>query len=89
MGNSIEVKITKKMYGWSKWGGAYDGLIKTELDEWVCQFCARDQVKELPCYMIPFDEDQREFFRACSVCKNIALNNNCKTFRDLLGIIRR
>lgn len=87
MGN-VTISITKRMYGWSKYGGARDGIVKEELDEWYCQFCASKQVKGLPCYMIPVDEDKREYLRACSSCKHKTLVVKITTYEGLLKEVR-
>ena len=63
------MKITKMMYGWTKWGGASHGLVKEQLDEWYCQLCGEHQVVELPAYMFPLDDGNRNFIRICSICK--------------------
>ena len=83
------VSITKKMYGWSKWGGAAEGLVKEESSEWYCQICGQKQMKILPSYMFPFDVDQRDFCRVCSECKAVANRNHVVLYWDLIKIIKR
>ena len=60
------VKLTKRMCGWTKYGGARKGLFKEDLDEWACQLCGTRHSKALPSYFVPETEDQREFYRICS-----------------------
>lgn len=84
----VKITVTKKMYGWSKYGGARDGIVKEELDEWYCQFCGSKQVKGLPCYMIPADEDLREYLRACSSCKYKTKVIKIVTYETLLKEVR-
>jgi len=74
------------MYGWSKHGGRNFGLVMEELNEWYCQVCQEKQTKDLPAYYIPVDEDEREFVRVCSKCKNIAEQNNICYLPDLLKL---
>ena len=74
-------------YGWSKYGGANHGLVKEELDEWYCQCCGKKQTKILPSYMINLD-DEREFYRICSNCKNVALNKKVANIKALIRVIR-
>lgn len=80
-----EVSITKKMYGWSKYGGARKGLVKEELDEWSCQLCGSKNNKNLPSYFIPEDPTQREYMRVCSRCKNISIKSQLRTFDEMLA----
>ena len=72
------------MYGWSKHGGANHGLVMEDLPEWTCQACASKQTLDLPAYMIPEDEYQREFFRICSKCKSRMLKLGITTMPELL-----
>jgi len=83
MGTTI--KITKKMYGWSKYGGARKGLAQEELDEWYCQICGRQHGKELPSYFIE-DSGGRDFFRICSSCKRQVIENEVKQFEELMAL---
>lgn len=80
-----EISITKKMYGWSKYGGARKGLVKEELDEWSCQLCGSTNNRSLPAYFVPEDATQREYMRICSDCKHLALKHDLKTFDELLA----
>lgn len=84
-----EMSTTKKMYGWTKYGGARKGLVQEELDEWYCQTCGRRQTKELPYYMVPLDVDiRREFVRVCSECKNQAIKKRIDAFEALAKKVR-
>ena len=74
------------MYGWSKWGGGNQGLVKEELDEWFCQSCAKPQRKGLPSYMV--ESAEREFMRVCSSCKHKMVQNHIRNYWRLLGYIR-
>lgn len=80
----ITISITKKLFGWSKWGGA-NNSISTLLpaDEWWCQCCASKQTKQMPGYMIPLDEFNRDFAKVCSACRNRAIRKRVKTFFEL------
>jgi hypothetical protein len=88
MESLLSVSITGKMYGWTKWGGATQGLIKEELDEWYCQICGEKQIKTLPSYMFPMDCTQRDFSRVCTDCKAKAHVRHVVIFWDLLKIIK-
>lgn len=81
------VSITKKMYGWTKYGGATLGFSQTLSDVWYCQFCGDRQVKELPCYLIPMDLSERDFIRACSSCKHTQVKAGATTVGELLKLI--
>jgi len=84
-----KVTITKKMYGWSKWGGARHGLVKEDLDEWFCQSCGEKQVKVLPNYMFDYFKDKRDFIRICSKCKNEAVRRRINRVETLFGRLRK
>jgi len=77
--------ITKKMYGWSKYGGAFHGLAKETLDEWHCQICGREHTREMPSYFIS-DNGGRDFFRICSSCKRQVIENEIREFEELLAL---
>jgi len=62
------ISLTKKMYGWTKYGGARKGIVKETLDTWYCQICAEEQTLGLPAYMIHIGD--RDFIRICSKCFN-------------------
>lgn len=74
------------MYGWSKWGGGFKGLVKEELDTWTCQCCAEDQTIDLPSYMVEIWP--REFVRVCAKCKNKMIKEKIKKFDDLVALVR-
>lgn len=80
--------IKKKVYGWSKYGGSRDNVRKEQLPTWFCQSCGKEQVRILPQYMIPTDEDNMEFVRVCSRCKHIYEVNHFVNFDELVEIIR-
>ena len=61
-----EISITKKMYGWSKHGGARHGLVKTDDSIWYCQCCGNEQAREMPGYMHGIND--REYLRICAQC---------------------
>lgn len=82
------VTITKKMYGWSKWGGARHGLVKEDLEEWYCQVCGEMQVKNLPNYMFDQFGDKRDYIRICSKCKSEAVKDKLKRIRELFSQLR-
>lgn len=84
------ISLTMRMYGWSKWSGGSEGLVKEELDEWYCQSCGDLQLKGLPSYMIPTDEAQRDYIRVCTWCKAQSVVNKitfCKELLKLMGKI--
>lgn len=80
-----EVSLTKKMYGWTKYGGARKGLVSEELDEWYCTLCGSHNLKHLPAYFMPEDDSQREYMRLCTRCKNVALRLEIDTYEELLA----
>ena len=84
----VTITITKMMYGWSKWGGATNGLAKETLDEWYCQSCGKKQTKTLPSYMVPLDGSNRDFFRVCSECKAKAVKNHVSFVFDLIKLVK-
>lgn len=82
--------VNKAKYGWSRWGGAMYGLVKSE-GEWVCQGCGKDQPVGVPQYYFPWDKEEREYVRLCSVCKHIQLSNKIPKYQvtTLFTIIRK
>lgn len=83
---TIEVKITKKMYGWSKYGGARKGLVKEMLDQWNCQCCGELQTSGLSAYM--YEIFPLEYVRLCSKCWNMHVRTKFN-FDALKLIFRR
>jgi len=77
--------LTKQMYGWSKYGGAFHGLAKEVLSEWYCQVCGRCNTKESPSYFIA-DSGGRDFFRVCSVCRRRLIEGEIKEFEGLMAL---
>lgn len=52
---------------WTKWGGARQDLIQSELAEiWMCQSCGRQQPKELTPYR--YEYPTKEYLRVCAIC---------------------
>ena len=84
----MSLTITKKMYGWSKWGGPREGMYKEDLDEWFCQGCGEKQIRVLPSYMFPTDESGREFVRVCTLCKAKSLLKHISKWEELLRLLR-
>jgi len=82
----MDITITKKMYGWSKYGGARHGLVKEKLPEWTCQLCGSIHTSELPSYFMEETSDKREFYRICSVCKHKAIKLEIDNFTELLNL---
>lgn len=79
---------TKKMYGWSKYGGATQGMVKEELDEWFCQICTDQQVRGMPEYLIAEDERERDFLRVCGKCKYRQVTDHVTNMIDLMRVVR-
>lgn len=80
--------LTKKAYGWSKWGGKNLGLVQEKkTNEWSCQTCGERQGSELPSYMFEFSEN--EFIRICSICQAKKLLNHIKTLQELVSLVRQ
>lgn len=78
MGNKvIEIKITKLMYSWTKYGGGRKALVTQERELInYCQTCAKSIPKDYPMYRYEFAPN--EYIRVCpdcwERCKNIPLN---------------
>ena len=80
-------KVTKKMYGWSKWGGVNFGLVQeNKTEEWSCQGCGNPQASELPSYMFEFSPD--EFIRICSICQAIKFAQHITSLDGLIQAVR-
>lgn len=85
---SQEVKITRLMYGWSKHGGGFKGLVQQDKeDEWTCQACAKKQPLQMPSYMIEIGS--REYARICSECYNVALREKIRRIQSLIAFVRK
>jgi len=85
------VKVTRMMYGWSKYGGARHGLVKHN-GEWTCQICGETFPSEIPAYMFCWDiENLREFLRICGMCENKYKKNKemVKSVDDLIKLCRK
>lgn len=80
----LSLSITMKMFGWSKWGGANQGLFTLLPSEvWYCQCCGEKQTRNLPSYMIPMDSFNRDFVKVCTKCKYKSIIKKIKHFLDL------
>jgi hypothetical protein len=80
--------LTKKAYGWSKWGGANYGLVqKQKTEEWNCQACGEKEGSEMPSYM--FEIIPSEFIRICSNCQALKNIHSLKTMHELLRLVRK
>jgi len=85
---TVTTGMGKKMYSWSKYGGANFGLVQeNKTEEWSCQACGESQLSELPAYMFEFSEN--EFMRICSICQAKKLINHIKTLDELLSQVRK
>lgn len=78
-------RIEYKKFSWTKWG-ARRGLVKEDLDEWVCQLCGIKHPKEIPSYFVPFDDMAEEYFRLCPSCLRLGLDNKELRFGNLLAL---
>lgn len=83
-----EVPVTKKMYGWDKYGGARHGLVDNNTPKWHCQICGEEQTRELPKYFIPEDRHQREFFKVCSKCRKAQIVYQTFDFYELQSVYK-
>jgi hypothetical protein len=67
---TIQLEVSgKKRYGWSKYGGARDGLVKQTIDVWYCQVCGEENTKGMPTFMLEIHPN--EFIRICSKCQSL------------------
>lgn len=79
--------LTKKAYGWSKWGGKNYGLVQeSKTPDWKCQACGETQGNDLPSYMFEFLPN--EFVRICTLCQHKKLLHHIEVFKDLLELVR-
>lgn len=79
--------INHAKFGWTKWGGANHGLMKSDVNtDWTCQSCARLVPKELPGFMYEYSE--REYIRICASCCHIVIFQEIKSFFDLISLVR-
>lgn len=85
----MDVSVTKKLYGWTKWGGANRGMAMEELDTWCCQACGRQQLKHLPQYYIPIDKWDRDYVRVCALCKHVYLLKRLTRVQDLFRWVKK
>lgn len=85
----ITLTITKIMYGWSKWGGANNGVATLMgNDEWYCQACQQQQTKNLPSYMFPLDAFNRDYAKICARCKNVSVKKQIENYFKLRAYMR-
>lgn len=83
----LSVTITQKVYGWTKYGGANMSISTLTSDtKWFCQSCQEEQEKDLPRYLIPMDEFNRDFAKVCSKCKHLANKRGINRYRELRRI---
>ena len=67
----IEVKITKLMYSWTKYGGGRKGLVTQDREEFnYCQCCGDKIPQDYP--MFKYELLPNEFIRICPNCWIIA-----------------
>lgn len=84
-----EFSLTKAMYGWSKYGGSNQGLVK-EGGGWYCQACGKEQPKEFPAYMMCLDHDTfRNFIRLCADCEHLVKSRHITEYEKLRRIVRK
>lgn len=77
--------IQYKKFSWTKYGDRR-GLLKEDLDEWVCQVCGNVHPKDLPSYYVPETSEQMEYMRLCSYCFHNALAIQVDTYSRLLAL---
>ena len=83
---------TKMMHGWSKYGGRRFGMYRRETiwsTTWHCQACGKEQVRDLPHYMIPYADTDREYIQICSKCKNKAISHGVNSHDELIKLVRK
>ena len=82
-------RLSKARYGWTKYGGARQGLVKQN-GNWYCQACGREHPDSMPAYMMCVDNGQfRDFVRLCAGCENLVKVFNIKDFDQLKEIVKR
>lgn len=79
----MDKDISRKMYGWNKYGGATKGIFKDNSPEWYCQICGEKQTNHLPIYYIPEDKYNRDWMRVCSGCKSTSITFQAMTYSEL------
>lgn len=80
--------LTKKAYGWTKYGGTNLGLVQDgKTIEWSCQVCSDVQASDLPSYMFEFIEN--EFIRICSICQAEKIAHHVLTLQELIEATRK
>jgi hypothetical protein len=84
---SYTPEMTRKMFSWTKYGGANYGLVQEDkTPEWYCQACREKQGSEMPSYMFEFSEN--EFIRICSLCQARKIFNHIKDLAELIAFVR-
>lgn len=84
----LSITITKKLYGWTKYGGPNMSISTLIEDQkWFCQACQDEQEKDLPRYLIPMDEFNRDFAKVCSKCKHLANKKNIDRYPKLRQLV--
>lgn len=90
--NSIRGRVkglTKKAYGWSKYGGVNLGLVQeTKTEIWFCSTCGDALGSQMPCFMFEFEPQDGEFFRICSACQYLKLIKHLEAIGELLSLVR-
>lgn len=84
--SGIPREITKAVYGWTKWGGAKNGLEVTS-PEWYCQACKEKQSEGLPRYLIQIEGE--DYGKICSVCLHKAIQIKSQNIFDLIKFLGR
>lgn len=75
-----------KTGGWSKWGGARQGLIREKTDTWFCQVCGQEQPAELPPYF--FQLYPKEYLKICAKCRKKTLDLKITKTQTLIKVTR-
>lgn len=67
----MEIKITKIMYSWTKWGGGRKALVTQDRDQFnYCQCCAEKIPLDFP--MFKYELLPNEYIRLCPNCWVVA-----------------
>jgi hypothetical protein len=90
MGNQVEnvqKTINRSRYGWTRWGGARDGFLMNNDNEWFCQACGKPQPLEMPKYILPLDDLWDDIVKVCSDCKHIQFQKRI-SYYQLIVIVK-
>ena len=83
----MEVKITKLMYSWTKWGGGKKALVTNDRNLInYCQACGKEIPKDFPMYK--YEIMDNEYIRICPDCWEVAKNMR-KDLKHLKDIVRK